>query len=239
MENASHQDPIFRKTSRKPEPNLSGFVSREGALGRLLPLGAGLELSQVPVIIPLHFQIKHLRVPNRRRGDQPGIEQLQYPVTNPRQLVFDLGPVIADGRHVGLIAAALLLLLDGGDDAPRGAPRADHVLVGHREEVALLHGELLRGDQRGGDLLHEFHHLLVPLRLLGQLGHNSDGKIALCLAMGIRHLLNPLLPAGYYGNAFQSANAVLTGRDLNEWPLSRVAKMIKESKKVASDTNYI
>ncbi|KAK3041892.1 hypothetical protein RJ639_002174 [Escallonia herrerae] len=57
--------------------------------------------------------------------------------------------------------------------------------------------------------------------------------------MGIRHLLNPPLPAGYYGNAFQSANAVLTGRDLNEWPLSKVAKMIKESKKVASDTNYI
>ncbi|KAK3025868.1 hypothetical protein RJ639_042297 [Escallonia herrerae] len=57
--------------------------------------------------------------------------------------------------------------------------------------------------------------------------------------MGIRHVLNPPLPAGYYGNAFQSANAVLTGRDLNEWPVSRVAKMIKESKKVASDTNYI
>ncbi|KAK3003460.1 hypothetical protein RJ639_018629 [Escallonia herrerae] len=57
--------------------------------------------------------------------------------------------------------------------------------------------------------------------------------------MGIRHLPNPPLPAGYYGDAFQFANAVLTGRDLNEWPLSRVAKMIKESKKVASDTNYI
>ncbi|KAK3024363.1 hypothetical protein RJ639_043267 [Escallonia herrerae] len=71
------------------------------------------------------------------------------------------------------------------------------------------------------------------------LKQNSNGKTAFCLAMGIRHLLNPPLPAGYYGNAFQSANAVLTGRDLNEWPLSRVAKMIKESKKVASDTNYI
>ncbi|KAK3030692.1 hypothetical protein RJ639_034868 [Escallonia herrerae] len=57
--------------------------------------------------------------------------------------------------------------------------------------------------------------------------------------MGIRHLLSPPLPARYYGNAFQSTNVVLTGKDLNEWPLSRVAKMIKESKKVASDTNYI
>ncbi|KAK3031170.1 hypothetical protein RJ639_035193 [Escallonia herrerae] len=71
------------------------------------------------------------------------------------------------------------------------------------------------------------------------LKQNSDGKTALCLAMGIRHLLNPLLPVGYYINAFQSANAVLTGEDLNEWSLSRVAKMIEESKKVASDTNYI
>ncbi|KAK3022960.1 hypothetical protein RJ639_046778 [Escallonia herrerae] len=59
------------------------------------------------------------------------------------------------------------------------------------------------------------------------LKHNSDGKTAFCLAMGIRHLLNPPLPAGYYGNAFMSANAVLTGRDLNEWPLSRVEETWK------------
>ncbi|KAK3036685.1 hypothetical protein RJ639_031553 [Escallonia herrerae] len=96
--------------------------------------------------------------------------------------------------------------------------------------------ERKKRDGRNYVRLMRFDLRRIKFRALKQ---NSDGKIALCLAMGIRHLLNPPLPAAYYGNAFQSANAVLTGRDLNEWPLSRVAKMIKESKKVASDTNYI
>lgn len=57
--------------------------------------------------------------------------------------------------------------------------------------------------------------------------------------MGIRHLLNPPLPSGYYGNAFVGSNLVMTGKDLNEGPLSRVAKLIKESKKHASNAHYI
>ncbi|KAJ6297568.1 hypothetical protein OIU78_023181 [Salix suchowensis] len=40
---------------------------------------------------------------------------------------------------------------------------------------------------------------------------NPDGNTLLCLAMGIRHLLNPPLPSGYYGNAFVGSNVVMTG----------------------------
>lgn len=68
---------------------------------------------------------------------------------------------------------------------------------------------------------------------------NPDGNTLFCLAMGIRHLLNPPLPSGYYGNAFVGSNLVMTGKDLNEGPLSRVAKLIKESKKHASNAHYI
>ncbi|KAJ6421874.1 hypothetical protein OIU84_026909 [Salix udensis] len=68
---------------------------------------------------------------------------------------------------------------------------------------------------------------------------NPDGNTLLCLAMGIRHLLNPPLPSGYYGNAFVGSNVVMTGKELDEGPLSRVSKLIKQSKKHSSNANYI
>ena len=150
--------------------NLSRFVSGESILSGVFPLLTSLKLSQVPMVIPLHLQIKHLRVPRRCGGDQPRVQQLQYPLADPRELRLDLPPVIADRRHVVVVAAALLLLLDRRYDAPRGAPRADHVLVSDGEEVTLLDGELVAVDG-GGDFLHELHHLLVALGLLGELGH--------------------------------------------------------------------
>ncbi|XP_059431129.1 spermidine coumaroyl-CoA acyltransferase-like [Corylus avellana] len=69
---------------------------------------------------------------------------------------------------------------------------------------------------------------------------NPDQKTLFSMAVGIRNRLNsPPLPGGYYGNAFVSATVVLMGGELNEEPLSKVAKLIKESKKVASDREYI
>ncbi|KAI9160101.1 hypothetical protein LWI28_005109 [Acer negundo] len=68
---------------------------------------------------------------------------------------------------------------------------------------------------------------------------NPDAKTLICLAMNIRRHLNPPLPDGYYGNAFINANVVLTGKDLNEKPLSETAKVIKECKKSSSTNEYI
>lgn len=70
---------------------------------------------------------------------------------------------------------------------------------------------------------------------------SRDGKTMFCMAMGIRNVLNPPLNAGYYGNAFlSSSHLALTVRDLNELPLSKVAKLIKESKKVlTSSTDFV
>ncbi|XP_031111106.1 spermidine sinapoyl-CoA acyltransferase-like [Ipomoea triloba] len=69
---------------------------------------------------------------------------------------------------------------------------------------------------------------------------NPDGNTILCLAVGIRKLLtDPPLPAGYYGNAFVSANAVSQCKSLDRGPLYKVAKMIKESKKAVSSNDQI
>ena len=59
------------------------------------------------------------------------------------------------------------LLHDARDDAPRSTARAHSVLVGHRQQVALLHGELAVCIAH---ILHVIGHLVVALCLLGKLG---------------------------------------------------------------------
>lgn len=68
---------------------------------------------------------------------------------------------------------------------------------------------------------------------------DPNGRTAIRLAVGIRHILNPPLPDGYYGNAFITINVVLTGKELNEGPLWKVVKRIKESKKMGSTEEYV
>ncbi|BAT88271.1 hypothetical protein VIGAN_05172800 [Vigna angularis var. angularis] len=68
---------------------------------------------------------------------------------------------------------------------------------------------------------------------------NSDGKTMLCLAVGVRRLLNPPLPEGYYGNAFVGSYVVQTVKELDERPFSEIVKLIKESKKLPSNNEYI
>ncbi len=68
---------------------------------------------------------------------------------------------------------------------------------------------------------------------------NPDGKIMFWLIVEIRNILNPPLPVGYYGNAFASAKVELLGGELNEVPLSKLVKLIKASKKVASNSDNI
>ncbi|CBI15856.3 unnamed protein product, partial [Vitis vinifera] len=65
------------------------------------------------------------------------------------------------------------------------------------------------------------------------------GTTLFSMTVGYRRLLNPPLPDGYYGNAFGAANATTMGKDLNKGPLSRVSKLIKESKKIACSSDYI
>ncbi|XP_062085669.1 spermidine coumaroyl-CoA acyltransferase-like [Humulus lupulus] len=68
---------------------------------------------------------------------------------------------------------------------------------------------------------------------------NHDGITTLFFATGLRRVINPPLPEGYYGNAFLTSAVEITGKELDEKPLSEIASLIKEKKKDVYDNNYI
>lgn len=81
------------------------------------------------------------------------------------ELRLHLLPIVLDKLH--LLVAGVCLLLDAGDNPPGRASPPHHILVGHREQVALLVGQL------GPLLRHRLHaggHVVVALGLLRQLG---------------------------------------------------------------------
>lgn len=101
-------------------------------------------------------------------------------------------------------------------------------------------------DGGGGESLAEAFTTLEVLAAyvwrsrIRALKQNPDGNTILCLAVGIRKLMtDPPLPAGYYGNAFVSANVVSPCKNLDRGPIYKAAKMIKESKKAVSRTDQI
>ncbi|KAL0909295.1 hypothetical protein M5K25_020148 [Dendrobium thyrsiflorum] len=129
-----------------------------------LTLFPGFELSKIAVVIPLHFKVENLGL-----AGCSGRYKREDTTADARELIFDARAVVLDERRMIVVAAVLLFLLDGGDDPPSGAARSDKVLVGHGEKVALLHRELSKSRCELYHILHESSHLVIALRLLGEL----------------------------------------------------------------------
>uniref|UniRef100_M4E5S7 Uncharacterized protein n=1 Tax=Brassica campestris TaxID=3711 RepID=M4E5S7_BRACM len=68
---------------------------------------------------------------------------------------------------------------------------------------------------------------------------NLDGITVLGVAVGIRHVLDPPLPQGFYGNAYIDVYIELTVRELQEASISDIAKHVKKAKKTAYDKGYL
>ncbi|KAF8093771.1 hypothetical protein N665_0378s0001 [Sinapis alba] len=68
---------------------------------------------------------------------------------------------------------------------------------------------------------------------------NLDGITVLGVAVGIRHVLDPPLPKGFYGNAYVDVYIELTVRELQEASISDIAKHVKKAKKTAYDKGYL
>lgn len=103
-------------------------------------------------------------------GDEGVVQNVEDVLADLLELQLDLGTVLLDGANVLVGTLGLLLLLDGGDDAPGGTAGTDNVLVGDAQQVALVNSELTA---QLGDLLHVGNHLIVALGLLAQSGEKS------------------------------------------------------------------
>ena len=114
--------------------------------------------------------VEDLGLARRSVGDKRLIKDVKDILADLLELKFDLGAVLLDGGHVLLGALGLLLLLDGGDDAPGGTAGANNVLVGDAQEVTLVDGELATNL---GNLLHVGDHLIVAFGLLAKAGEEG------------------------------------------------------------------
>uniref|UniRef100_A0A1J3D5U4 3'-N-debenzoyl-2'-deoxytaxol N-benzoyltransferase n=1 Tax=Noccaea caerulescens TaxID=107243 RepID=A0A1J3D5U4_NOCCA len=71
------------------------------------------------------------------------------------------------------------------------------------------------------------------------LNMSPNETLDLGLAIGIRGIMEPPLPEGYYGNAFLSGFVTLTARELSESSLSRIVGLIKDMKRAALDKRFV
>ena len=71
--------------------------------------------------IALVLEVEDLGVVGGGREDESGIEELEDSIANVGKIGLDLGSIVVDHGDVVLVAVALLLLLDGGDDGPRNS----------------------------------------------------------------------------------------------------------------------
>ena len=90
----------------------------------------------------VHLVVEDLGLSGLGLGDQGLIKDVKDILADLLELGLDLLAVITDGGNVLLGSLGLLLLLDRGDNAPRGTSGTDDVLVGNGQKVALVNAEL-------------------------------------------------------------------------------------------------
>ena len=85
-----------------------------------------------------HLVVEDLALAGLGLWNEAVVEHIEHILADLLELGLNLLAVVADDADVLVRTLGLLLLLDAGDDAPRGTTRSDDVLVGYREEVTLV-----------------------------------------------------------------------------------------------------
>jgi hypothetical protein len=137
---------------------VEGFLV--GDFGAVSGFLVGLALcvfGDAPEIILLHLEVEDLGLSSGGALDELVIEEPDDVIAEVVELILDLLLVgLEEGEVLGVLG--LFLLLDRAECAPGSPSRPDGVLVGHRQEVALLHTELLV--EVDDYLLHGIQHIL-------------------------------------------------------------------------------
>lgn len=90
----------------------------------------------------LHLVVEDLGLSSLGLGDESLVEDVEDILADLLQFGLDLLAVVTDNANVLIGTLGLLLLLDGGDDAPGGTTGANDVLVGDGQKVTLVDSEL-------------------------------------------------------------------------------------------------
>ncbi len=90
----------------------------------------------------VHLVVENLGLARFGLWNQGLVKDIKNILADLLELGLDLLAVVTDGRDVLLGSLGLLLLFDGGDDAPGGTASANDVLVGNGKKVTLIDGEL-------------------------------------------------------------------------------------------------
>ena len=85
--------------------------------------------------------VEDLRLSRLGLGNERVVQDLKNILADALELSLDLLAVFRDDGDVLLRTLGVLLLLDGGDDAPRGTAGANDVLVSNGQKVALIDGK--------------------------------------------------------------------------------------------------
>jgi hypothetical protein len=109
-----------------------------------------------------HLVVEDLGLARLSGRDQVLVKHAEDIVANLGKLTLDLLAVLLDEGDLGGVALRLLLLLDRRNNAPRRAASANDVLVGNRQQVPLLNGQVT---VLGRNNLHVLNHLCGQSRV--------------------------------------------------------------------------
>ena len=149
----------------------STLVSLKRSISGTLTAIANGELGKVTVVVSLpvhvlefisfvgsnnaHLVVEDLGLATLGRRNQVLVQNLEDIIADLSKLGFDLLAVLLDEADLRFVSFRLLLLLNRGDDSPRGTTGADYILVGDGEEIPLFDGKF---DVGRGNNLHVLDH---------------------------------------------------------------------------------
>ena len=85
--------------------------------------------------------VEYLGLASLGLGNEGLVQNVEDIPADALEFLLDLQAVVTDDGNVLLRTLGLLLLLDGGDDTPRGTAGADNILVRNGQKVTFIDGK--------------------------------------------------------------------------------------------------